>query len=436
MLWVNQLRDERIYSRLPLPAQTQQINLKTFYPFIAYMFDSLRRLAPTQERNNTVYPDPFIEEMFLKLGRRINPDPGAGLHPALKHKILRAPMPGSRRATSTESSLHHTIVLGEKYDLQISDLPNLQKLPSWWKGHKTLEGMQMFLHVIRENYIFEVTVAISLLLLSEICSTHMARSSGKPGGPCWEPRECFRLEYGHSPVSDFGICRGRIQGKANRVQTWTYYNPKAASRTTVLDPNQHYWLYFRTIKGEELILDCCACPYGMEGCVDASPCLKKLPSQFRDCGSARTPAYFYASQRPEECPNSHALIEEKRFSVMQNSTLYGALGWDLFGGRNKKQHEIIRNFMEDVQGTPSTSSQEDRVRDYRTFGALMLGQVLIGKNWKEWEKPVTYTRDESLDVRNPRRDVFHKGSKSDTECGGKLNGLMGLYSDVMGIKYD
>jgi len=171
----------------------------------------------------------------------------------------------------------------------------------------------------------------------------------------------------------------------------------------------------------------------MEGCVDASPCLKKLPSGFRDWGSTRTPAYFYASQRPEELPNSHALIEEKRFSVMQNSTLYAALGWDLFGGRNVEQHEIVRNFMNEVQGTPPTFAQEERVRDYRTFGALMLGQILVGKNWKEWEKPVTHSRDESLDVRNPKRDVFHKGSKLDKECDGKLNGFMGLYCDAMGM---
>ena len=410
-----------------LPAQTQQINLKTFYPFIAYMFDSVRRLAPTQERNNAKHSDPFIEGMFEKLGRRINPNPSASLHPALRHKILRAPIPGSRRATSTENNLHHTIVLGEEYDLQISDLPSMEKLPLWWKGHEPLEGLQMFLHVIRENSIFEITVAISLLILSEIYSTHMVKSSGYSEGPCWESRGCFRLEYGHSPVSDFGICRGRIQGKANRVQTWTYYNPKTSSQTTVLDPNKHYWLYFRTIKSEELVLDCCSFSYGMEGCVDASLCLKKLPSGFRDWGSARTPVYFYASQRSEKRPNSHALIEEKRFSVMQNSTLYAALGWDLFGGRNVEQHEIVRNFMNEVQGRPPTFAQEERVRDYRTFGALMFGQILVGKNWKEWEKPVTHSRDESLDLKKPKRDVFHKGSKLNKECDGKLN------CDAMGM---
>ena len=86
-----------------LPAQTQQINLKTFYPFIAYMFDFVRQLAPTQERNNARHSDPFIEGMFEKLGHHINPNPSASLHPALRHKILRAPIPRSRRATPTEN---------------------------------------------------------------------------------------------------------------------------------------------------------------------------------------------------------------------------------------------------------------------------------------------------------------------------------------------
>ncbi|KAF5345217.1 hypothetical protein D9756_011553 [Leucocoprinus leucothites] len=411
----------------PFCSQTQQINLKTFYPFIAYMFDSLRRLTPTQERNPSSHPNPFVDSMFQKLGRRMGPsDPDSVLHPALTHRLLRAPAPGSRRATSSENKIHHTVVLGEKHNLQISDLPNPHKLSSWWKGHSTMAGMQMFLHVIRENHILEVTVAVSLLLLSEVYSAHMAKSFDSSGNPTWEPRECFRLEYGHSPVSDFGICRGRIQGKANGVQTWTYYNPKSSSRTTVLDPDNHFWLYFRTIKGEELVLDCCTFPYGMEGCVDASTCLRNLSSIFRDYGSARTPAYFYAPRHPEECPNSHSLIETERFSVMHDTTLYGALSWELFGGRDKAQHAIIHEFMTKVQGKPSTVDQEDRVRDYRSFGAMLLGQVLTGKHWKNWEKPTTHSRDDCFDPRNPKEGVFMKGSKADPDCNAKLNGLMGF----------
>jgi len=40
---------------------------------------------------------------------------------------------------------------------------------------------------------------------------------------------------------------------------------------------------------------------------------------------------------------------------------------------------------------------------------------------------VTHSRDESLDLKKPKRDVFHKGSKLNKECDGKLN------CDAMGM---
>jgi hypothetical protein len=379
--------------------------------------------------------NPFIKGVFENLGmnRRLAAHDPDTLHPALRHRILKAPKPGSRKATPSENTVHHTVVLGEKYDLQISTAPDARKLAHWWRGRPTMAGMHMFLHAIRESHIFEVTIAVSLILLSEVYSTYMAKSPKDPD-VSWERRGCFRLEYGHSPVSDFGICRGRIEGKASRLQTWTYYESKVNTRTDVLDPNNHYWLYFRTIKGEELFLDCCSFPYGMEGCVDATPCLKDLSSLFRDYGSARTPGCLFAPQRPEECPNSHSLIEEHRFSVMQNKSLYGALGWELFGGQREEQHSIMRDFMTRVQGKPCTSDQEERVRDYRSFGSMMLGQVLTGKLWKGWGKPTVYSRDDCFEG-SGKESEWVKGSKEDPECGdGKLNGLLGLFSDVLGIK--
>ncbi|KAJ3574390.1 hypothetical protein NP233_g1796 [Leucocoprinus birnbaumii] len=414
-------------------AKTQQINLKSFFPFIAYMFDTLRRMAPTQEQDSAPIPYPFLDSVFQNLGRRLGRGLEFVLHPALTHRILKAPTPGARKATSSESNVHHTVVLGDKWDLRIKGIPDYKPLSTWWKGHTAMAGMEMFLRIVRESNTFEVTIATSLVLLSELYSTYMSKSVDESGNTTWEPRERFRLEYGQSPVSDFGICRGRIEGKANRVQTWTYYQPKTNSRTTILNPDNHYWLYFRTIKGEELILDCCTFPFGMEGCVDASPCLQQLASMFRDYGSARTPAYFYAPNRPEECPNSHSLIEVARFSVMHNKQLYGALGWELFGGRDPEQHAIVKAFMTKVQGEPCTIEQEDRVRDYRCYGAILLGQVLTGKHWKEWPKPTFHSRDDCFDPRDPKGSVFTKGSTEDPTCNAKLNGMLGLFSDVYGI---
>jgi hypothetical protein len=138
------------------------------------------------------------------------------------------------------------------------------------------------------------------------------------------------------------------------------------------------------IKGKELVLDCCSFSYGMETCVDAAPCMSNLSSLFRQYGCARTPAHLYSTSRPEECPNTHQLIEDQRFSVMQNTSLFGALGWDLFGEGQEGQHAIIRDFISEIQGKQCTQEQDDRICDYKLYGALMLGQVLSGKLWKEW----------------------------------------------------
>ncbi|XP_006457005.1 hypothetical protein AGABI2DRAFT_188756 [Agaricus bisporus var. bisporus H97] len=272
--------------------------------------------------------------------------------------------------------------------------------------------MRFYVHVVRETDILEITVAVSLLLLSEVYSTRLSKprstdDSGKPISE-WEPRSGYRLEFGRSPVSDFGICKGRIQGKANRVQTWTYYHPQPNTRTTVLDSDNHYWMYFRTIKGEEITLDCCSFAYGMTGCVDASPCLTALSEVFRDWGSTRTPAYFHPSNHQEE---SHILIEEQRFSVMQNTLLHGALAWEVSGARDEGQRVRLRQFIQQVQGTPCTTAQEERINDFRTHGGLLLDQILVGKCWKDWEKPT---------------------SKQDPEYNGKLKGLVGMFMEASG----
>ncbi|EKM77143.1 hypothetical protein AGABI1DRAFT_86733, partial [Agaricus bisporus var. burnettii JB137-S8] len=167
--------------------------------------------------------------------------------------------------------------------------------------------MRFYLHVVLETDILEITVAVSLLLLSEVYSTRLSkpRSPDDSGRPIseWEPRSGYRLEFGRSP--------------ANRVQTWTYSHPLPNPRTTVLDSDNHYWMYFRTIQGEEITLDCCSFAYGMTGYIDASPYLTALSEQF---------------------------------------------GWEVSGARDEGQRESLRQFMQQVQGTPLTPARSPHSR--------------------------------------------------------------------------
>ncbi|KAF9446355.1 hypothetical protein P691DRAFT_733474 [Macrolepiota fuliginosa MF-IS2] len=413
-------------------AQTQQVNLKVFYPFIAYLFDYLRHRGPKSGEDLPKNLDPFILSKFEQLGLGTRPHKSDFyLHPVFRHKILRAPAPGARKATPSENTLHHNVVLGEKHNVGLSRIPDPAKLSIWWRGKPPLVSIKLYLHALRETFILEITVTISLLLLSEVYSTHLSRGTSEGGPKTWKHRPCFRLEYGHSPVSDFGICKGRIRGKTNRVQTWTYYEPKTNTRTTVLDPDNHYWLYFRTIKGEEIILDCCSYSYGMETCVDASGCIKCLPSMFRHHGSARTPANFRTAQDADR--QLYTLVEEKRFSVMHNTKLHKALSWEVFGGRREDQHAIVREFMTELQGKPVTLEQEDCVREFRTMGAMMLSQVLLGRHWKDWERPTVHSRDDCFDEGGSKRKEYMKGSPEDETCQTSFSGMLGLFSEALGI---
>ncbi|KAF9446357.1 hypothetical protein P691DRAFT_804355 [Macrolepiota fuliginosa MF-IS2] len=453
-------------------AQTHQINLKTFHPFIAYMFEYLRaRCAPHHD------PDSF--------------------HPALRRKILKAPIPGPRKSYPTEKPIHHTIVLGDTHDMQDG-----RGIPAWFRGpgaramaHE--DKMKVYHQVIRELFAFELTVAVSLILLSEVYSTYLVCKDDdyddedeeypdpEPTDP-WEPRPCFRLEHGKSPISDFGIAKGRIVGSANRVQTYTYYDPKTDTRTMVHDPDNHYWMYFRTIKGEEITLDCAGSSFGMETYVDASHCLGKLPEVLRIKGSARVPADFRTpglldSASAKKQP--YTLVEEHRFSVMHNTSLHEALS-TTYIRETAHGKAIIREFMDMVLSasttTPSASSptstsipapkrctveQEERVYWYRVIGSPMLSQILSGRHWLEWGKTSLH-HDNLWDIlkqdsangvngqgsEGTKRgvDEFLKGSRFDPKCKeflgadaqegggptkGGFEGLWGLVNEGMGLDW-
>ncbi|KXN92010.1 hypothetical protein AN958_11070 [Leucoagaricus sp. SymC.cos] len=147
----------------------------------------------------------------------------------------------------------------------------------------------------REVHIRGLTVSISLTLLVEtyfpgypdlvkLSSLSNDVHDAKPG---------FRLEYGRSPIRDFGICKGRIRGKSNAVQVWTYKYLDENTSITLTDPDNYYWIYFTTIDGKEIIFDCCNQSFGMVSLVDTSDCVKELPGKFCKALNEWVPTFLW-----------------------------------------------------------------------------------------------------------------------------------------------
>ncbi|KAF5345216.1 hypothetical protein D9756_011552 [Leucocoprinus leucothites] len=334
-------------------AQSHQINLKHFYPFIAFLFDYLRRVT----------------------------NPKDFYHPAHSRKILDSPIPKVRKASRSSQVLKHTVVLGDDHKGMDTPLGLVQ-----WNQHdvKFIDIFKIYYQTLREITIPEMTTAICMTLLAEVYSSDYADLVDTKTGP----KPCFRLEYGQSPISDLGICKGRIQSRRNCVQVWSYYDPKNDARHTLTDPNNHYWIYFKTIRGDLITLDCCSYSFGMESFVDAGPYIAKLPSYVRAVESARIPAFFHTSQDEHRRP--YSLIEEKRISVMHNKRLHSALSTRTPHTESPVQTEIIRGFFEEVIGRKCTDKEANKVRSYRLHSTAAMNEVLSGGYWRDWDKPTVY----------------------------------------------
>ncbi|KAF9454475.1 hypothetical protein P691DRAFT_656267 [Macrolepiota fuliginosa MF-IS2] len=369
----------------PWCSATVQINLKVFYPLIAYMMEFMR--CVTSQFHN-VLPRP---------------------HPAFNHKIIRAPLPGVRKSTESDSPIHHTVTLGARH--------TITDLSGWWKAGLRAHGdagcLKLFHHCGREHSVYKIIIATTLALLAEVYSTYHVLTS-EPPFVIEGNRPRFRLEYGKSPIADFGICKGKVRGKTHRVQTWTYYDPATETRTTPLDPENHYWIYFKALSGEELVLDCCSYSFGMEATVDASPCLETLPPMMCIPGSSRVPAYLRSSRDTgggDKLP--YTLVEEKRFSVMQNTELQKAIATEVDPrglAKDSDEVKIVRAFMDEVLGEACTDYDVEAMLWWRMNGAGILREVLTGRSWLEWEKPMMHQKS-LFDCGENLYDITTKGVK-------------------------
>lgn len=352
-------------------AQSQKINLRTFYPILAYLVDYFRRVG----------------------------EPNTPFHPAMQSKILQAPIPAPRKAPRPNERLRQVVVLGEEYHLEQPGA-----LANWWHGKQGLltgvdDQMKLMFQVLREINTFEITIAICLVLLTDLYSAEDPLDDG-PAGPY------YRLEYGQDPISDFGICKGKIRGTTHYVQVWAYRDAKTGTEHTYNDPDNHYWIYFKTLTGDEVTLDCNSYSFGMETLVDVETLIKKIPDYMVIDYNTRVPALLRG--RMDRGAQPYALIEEKRFSVMRDTRLHQAILTRFPNDDTPEDKRIIREFMEKVLGQEVEKRQEDRLWRYRMFGSLMLREVLEGQMWKSLGKPIIHRTDNFLSPRPLRMPNYSR----------------------------
>ncbi|KAJ6584016.1 hypothetical protein DFH09DRAFT_1144050 [Mycena vulgaris] len=269
--------------------KTDRIELETYYPFLAYMAEAAH-LSPSKP-----------------------------LHPAVSHAIVNSPNPGSAPAEFPDGSAAKLVMLGDPLDL--TEIGSAK----WWPTAMTdkVRG-KFFRRIAREGYSLPIAISICLALLAEMYNTTAVDSTNG------QPERRTRLTYKSSPIADFGVVAGSVDVKSQ--DKLAYFSLSDMSFVRGQDPDDHYWIYFTTIRGENILLDCAMFHIQHPYLCNDLPPLDSAPAFFRERAIDR------------HAPDLHT--ERTRMSVLRNADLHLAVAYPL----EPIDMKLVCGFMETLAG--------------------------------------------------------------------------------------
>ncbi|KAJ7069483.1 hypothetical protein C8F01DRAFT_1112894 [Mycena amicta] len=319
--------------------KNDKLGLDTFYPFIAC-------LAHAAHLHNAKPP-----------------------HPALQREIVNAPNPGSRPIGFPDGSAANLVILGEKLAS-----PELMSSSTWWPQAATdkVRG-KMFRRIVSEGQVLPILVAISLALLSEIYTTTAVPANDSTDG---KVKYRTRLAYKSSPIADFGIAAGSADVKnQDKLAYWDIAHPDMPLYPGQ-DPNDHYWLYFTTIRGETVTLDCAMFTFNMCMTINGDPYRTANLPPLEWC-----PAFFRERMMENTTPGLYT--ERTRVSVLRNEDLHRVVE-NSFYGYHDPEIDIVRSFMQNLARREISEDEIEFLFPVLIMNSLALNSVVTHRLWTTW----------------------------------------------------
>ncbi|KIY64492.1 hypothetical protein CYLTODRAFT_358363, partial [Cylindrobasidium torrendii FP15055 ss-10] len=320
------------------------IDLESFYPILSNLGDAVR----------------------LPLN-------GEALHPALTRKIVGPPKPFMLPDGSVAGMVEIGPLLANPSDMGSE---------KWWSPS---QGGDIPKRIVTEGQVLPVCISLAMSLMAAIYTTNFNKKAGA---------RRTRLMYKDSPIADFGIAHGTFE--APLEDRLAYYDGETIFKGQ--DPDDHYWLWFRTARGEEVIFDgslytfnFCVMSPGEPYCAGVNPEL--LPYNW---AGTLSPGFFIH----RELNRNHIALhkESRRISVLRDPRLQRAVRL-LYASTvpPEDEEETVKvYYKEDIQAireifgefsSPATASQRQKdplipiMNSYR-----VLDDILSRKAWKAWPK--------------------------------------------------
>lgn len=322
-----------------ITGKTDRIDLAIFYPFLGV----LAEVAHTH--------------------------PDKPLHQGVAHVIVNSPNPRQRSSILPDGSAAKLILLGDP--ISRSEF----NIKTWWpSADSDMVRSKLFRRIWREGYVIPIVTAIAVSLLTEMYTTTYIPASASPDG---KAKHRIRLQHRKSPLTDFGIAKGVADVKQQDKLVYGSIRDRKWFMKGQ-DPNDHYWLYFTTLNGEEMTLELnmytfnfCILILSRPYCMDIFPSFPAVPAFFRD--------REYAESSPD-------LVEERqRFSVLHNSTLHKVAS-DPAESLDKSNVKLILEFMDTLAGRKCTEDERRLLEIILKPFRIGFRHVIATQAWSKWPR--------------------------------------------------
>jgi hypothetical protein len=326
------------------PGETDRIELRSFYPFLALIIEQFHNSVALEG------------------------------HPALSHVITG----GLKRIRQANGTACTVISLGEP--VSFGEL--VKKPEAWWPRYTSaIDARRLRDRITREGNTLLVSTAICVGLLAELYTTTSDADAKRQD---WQFHHRTRLTVKSCPIADFGIMAGSVSGPG--IGQLAYYDTQAKSTTYGQDPNDHYWIYFTTIRGEVLYLDCGLYTLSPGDVLKADPYVADhLTERF-----TLIPAFLRDSVSRKTTVNIHT--ERSRTSVLKNTEILEALM------RNQREFEkangeLYSQFMQGISGKETSARDKRLITPFVQVTRAQIRANLLNERWKAYPSEPTMVSD-------------------------------------------
>ena len=333
---------------------TDRIDFEQFYPFLAWMHASSHLML------------------------RLKP-----LHPALMARIVNDPNPNVPAIQLPDGWEGRVVVLN---DMQLPSPAAPPGSMAWFPHAQSPKvARKLCRRMIYSDYLLPILTAISTAIFVEMYSTSSGLDASRPDG------RRVRLRYRSMPIADFGIAMGSVRvASQDRL---TYMKLSDDSFTRGPDPDNHYWLYFTTVKGEEIILECGMFPFNMCQVVNTIPYLPpQMPTEpSADVRVGWAPCHVVERTMRKNTPSLHT--ERKRLSMLRHPKLqeavksFQAIFRDVSDDvplPGPSDFKPFFDYMEELSGRSLEIVEKNMFAQFSRINCFSMHYVLCGEEWKKF----------------------------------------------------